>query len=487
MKQENGICPKGTLLDFRWGQPITSRSAAVEFDEGKIGSLELLGGELNPDLVLMAPFANGHDHVRGIRPVALGAFDLPLELWLTAMSNIPPVDPHLVASVALGRQVLGGMGSIMIHYTRPRDPARVVEELETVAKAARTIGVRIAIAVAMRDENPLGYIPSEEILGALEPSDRAAIRERLLAVPKSPDEQMRIVDDLADRVEGPLVDVQYGPYGPEWCSDALLERIALRSADTGRRVHMHLMESRVQREYLDHKHACSPIAHLDRLGLLSPRLSVAHAIWLRPDEMDLLAERGVTVCTNASSNLSLRSGAAPLRDLHSRGVRFGMGLDGFSVDDDDDAFRELRLNWMLHKGVSLEDGIPMGDLFAAACHGGRHGITGRDPHGGLCVGGMGDLMTLDYGAISRDIIVDADPASVVMHRGTSRLIKRMIVNGREIAADGVLTGIDLGEATSELNAQARHGAPAYRSWREVSDRLGARLRHVYGSGLHCCG
>src|SRR5258708_37008382 len=95
-------------------------------------------------------------------------------------------------------------------------------------------------------------------------------------------------------------------------------------------------------EFLAHTYPQGQVRYLEEIGLPLPRLSVAHAIWVRPDEIELLAERGVTVAINACSNLSLRSGIAPVAEMHSRGVALAMGLDGFSFDDDD-AFRELRL------------------------------------------------------------------------------------------------------------------------------------------------
>jgi hypothetical protein len=49
-------------------------------DAGRIKSIEPCPTGTN---LLMPPLANGHDHVRAIRPTALGGFDLPLELWLT--------------------------------------------------------------------------------------------------------------------------------------------------------------------------------------------------------------------------------------------------------------------------------------------------------------------------------------------------------------------------------------------------------------------
>lgn len=444
-------------------------------------------GHEQSDLLIMPPIANAHDHVRGVRPISLGGFDMPLELWLAYMSNTPRVDPYLVAAAALGRQALGGVGAIMIHYTRPQDRTRVAEELEVVAKAARDIGVRVAIAVALRDRNPLGYGPDETLLRELSPVDQQVIREKLVPTPDPVEQLVALVDDVAARVESSQVTVQYGPYGLEWCSDNLLRLVAERSAVTGRRVHMHLLESRLQREYLDYCFSQGPVHYLDEIGLLSPNLSVAHGVWLRSDEIDLLAERGVTISINSSSNLTLRSGVAPVRAMHRQGVSLAMGLDGFSVDDDDDAFRELRLNYMLHRGEALDEGLSISDLLHAGCYGGRHSVTGISAGSGISAGALADFMVLDYGQISRDVVVGLDEASLLVHRATSEILKRLYVGGREIVSNGRLIGMNLAEAEAELDAQVRHGAPEFRSWQQVTQRLCPRLKNFYAAGLHCCG
>ena len=48
------------------------------------------------------------------------------------------------------------------------------------------------------------------------------------------------------------------------------------------------------------------------LVVLSPRLSVAHGVQLQPNEVALMAERGVQLVSNPSANLRLRSGIAPV-------------------------------------------------------------------------------------------------------------------------------------------------------------------------------
>lgn len=460
--------------------------------ETRIASLRVEGDRIVADTpaaadeghrLTMPPVANAHDHVRGVRPISLGAFDLPLELWLLSMTGLPPVDPYLVAAAALGRQARGGLGSIMVHYTRPQDPSRLDEELVTVARAARDIGVRVAIAVALRDQNALGYAPDPVLLDALQPADRAQVEAKLLRAPTSPQEQVRLVDELAARIDDSLITVQYGPYGLEWCSDALLRLVSERSAATGRRVHMHLLESPLQRDYLDHAFPQGPVRYLDEIGLLSPRLSVAHATQLRAAEMDLLAERGVIVSVNTSSNLILRNGVTPMAEMHRRGVRLATGLDGFSIDDDDDALRELRLAYMLHRGQGLDEGIPLGALLQAACQTGREAVAGLAP-APLAAGTPADLLELDRTAFAGDCVVEVEDARLLAHRATARHIERLVVAGREVVRSGQVLGIDLPEVERELDAQVRHGAADYASWQQVSAGFRTRMRDFYAAGLH---
>jgi len=477
----------GRLLDTPQKEVCLCRGAVLTVSGAYLSSVAEDADFNRHPLLIMPPLSNAHDHVRGVRPTSIGAFDLPLELWLVYMTALPVVDPYLIAAAALGRQALGGVGTIMIHYTRPQNPSALGDELGVVAKAATDIGVRVAIAVAMRDQNPLGYGPDAKLLEGLEPADREMVRSRLLAKPPSPQESVRFVDELAEKLTSPLVSVQYGPYGIEWCTPALLELIAERSARNGRRVHMHVLESQTQREYLDRVYPEGPIKYLDRIGMLSPRLSIAHGVWLRPDELELLSERKVTISINASSNLHIRSGIAPLRRMHDLGVPIALGLDGFSVDDDDDAFREMRLNYMLHQGIALEDGVPVSALLHAGCYQGRFAVTGIECGEGIAVGAPADLMVTDFGAISRDVFMDLDEAALLVRRGTARHMRRMIVAGREVVRNGELCGVDLAQVQDELNAQVRFGLSQFLSWQQVAGRFRQRLRAFYGAGLHRCG
>ena len=87
---------------------------------------------------------------------------------------------------------------------------------------------------------------------------------------------------------------------------------------------------------------------------LEARLTLAHCACAEPDELEMIAEAGCTIVTNASSNLALRSGIAPVAEMLKRGCKVAMGIDGQAFDEDADALREIRLLWSLHAGWGFD-------------------------------------------------------------------------------------------------------------------------------------
>ena len=204
---------------------------------------------------------------------------------------------------------------------------------------------------------------------------------------------------------------------------------------------------------------------LDDIGLLSPRLTVAHGVHLTEDECALLAERGVTVSANTSSNLRMRSGLAPVPRFMRHGVRFGFGLDGAAHDDDQDYFRDLRLAWRLHNGSGLEPALPPARLFEAACRDGYRAIDGSSDYGALTPGARADFVILDYAALTDDCLdEDLHETEVLLARVSRRNVLGLTVAGRTVVSDGRLAGLDLPEAEAELLARA------HRAWAVDPDR-----------------
>lgn len=465
-------------------QRRADRNKVVRVSGSRIASIgDAAAGE---GLLALPALANAHDHGRAVKPAALGALDMPLELWLAAITGSPRIDPYLVGAVSLARSALGGSGSVMMHYIRPQGGMSLVDEAREIARAAGDVGVRIAFAVALRDRNWLAYGDDERTLGLFDESDRKAIRDRLVPKALPPKEQVALVDEIAAAVDSERVNVQFGPAAAQWCSDELLGAIAERSAQTGRRIHMHLLETRYQREWADQAHPGGVLKHLDALGFLSPRLSVAHAAWARPDELALLAERGVIISVQNSSNLGLRSGVPPVREMLRAGVPIAIGLDGVAIDDDDDALRELRLGQFIHGGVGFERWLDAATLMKAACETGRRAVSGIDEPAALEAGHLADVLVLDYAALSRDVIADPlDELPLVLARATSRHIDALYVAGRQVVSRGRVVGVDLPALEDELIRQLRKGMDDFNEWQRTVLRMRAGLTRFYATGMHC--
>jgi cytosine/adenosine deaminase-related metal-dependent hydrolase len=445
---------------------------SIEIDGERISALRPCATAPKPRLLAMPALVNAHDHGRAVRTSSIGASGKPLEAWLQYLALFPAVDPYLAAAVALGNSALGGAGIVMMHYTRAQGFTDLPTEVAEVARAARDVGVRVGFAVSMKDRNPIGYGPPEPLLDALPKDARQEIVSRFVRPPLAPKDHIKLVEDVAAAADSATFNVQYGPNGVQWCSDALLEAIAEASSLSGRRIHMHLFETRYQRGYLDQLYGGDAVKFLDRIGLLSPRLTLAHCVWARPDELELLAARGVTISTNSSSNLKLRSGVAPVAKMLGCGCRVAMGIDGGALDDDDDMLRELRLTHLLHLGSGFTPKASENDILTVASKTGRLSVTNSAEGGLIEAGAPADLMLLDYDALDDDALRDdLDPVNLVFSRATARHMRELIVAGRTVVREGRVLGIDLEAARKEVMLRMRAGQPAMASFAAALSHL----------------
>ena len=494
-------------LDCAWlladpGKTAASPDMRISIDGEHIASVDSLPVPVaGPRRLVLPALANAHDHARTFRSATLGAFGQPLESWLPFLGVLPPLDPYLCAATSFARSMRNGVSHLMVHYTRVQGGLPYLQEVQAVARAARDVGVRIGFAVAMRDKNGIGLCHDDHMLAALRPSLRDCVAKRLGFKPMPAAWHMGVVDEVASMLESDStfanhVTPQYGPAGVQWCSQALLEAVAEGSVQHDRPVHMHLLETRYQREWADHNYPNGMVKFLDEIGLLSPRLTLAHCTWARSEELALLAERGVTIAVNTSSNLGLKSGIAPLAEMLRLGCRVAMGLDGTAFDEDDDALREMRLGYALHRGWGFESEVSRSQLWTFAAQNGRRSVSGGQADsqtvGQLVPGAPADFLILNWDALDNDaLFAGIDPFDLLLARGTGRYIDEVFVGGRRRVSQGRLIALDEAAMCSELLDQARTklaAEPGHDVWRvtlgELAEDLGPFYRRSAWSG--CC-
>ncbi len=428
---------------------------------------------------------NAHDHCRPLSPTSFGAAGKPLETWLLRLPAMPPADPYLAALAAFGRAARSGAGSVMAHYTRFHGPMPPVEEARAVRHAADEVGVRVTFAVFMRDRNPLVYGDEAALLAVLPTPERATVAATFLAGQPTVEEQIARVEAIAEAVESETFSVQFGPNGPQWCSDALLAGIAERSRATGRRIHMHLLETRAQRDFADRAYPEGIVTRLKSLGLLSPRLTLAHCVHARDAELDAIAEAGAVVATNPSSNLHLKSGIAPVGEALRRGCRVALGVDASALDEDDDIVRELKLGHFLHGGWGFETVIERGEWLRKTVADGRF-ANGAPGDGRLSVGAEADMLILDLDRLDRDAVMPVEPVDLVFARATAAHIDRLMVAGRDVVRDGRLAGVDLAATERALREAYRARISERAAFLDAYSALEPAAIAHYRGALGCC-
>ena len=85
------------------------------------------------------------------------------------------------------------------------------------------------------------------------------------------------------------------------------------------------------------------VDYLQKVGLLGPRLTLAHGVWLDQLEIEKIAAANVSVVLNLLSNLKNKNGVAPIRAMIAAGVNLALGCDNCSCSDAQNIFQAMKL------------------------------------------------------------------------------------------------------------------------------------------------
>lgn len=471
----------------RLGRNAVIHDAAIEVGDGRI--LGIARGVAPPaggQRLAVPALINAHDHGYGMRPLDFGVADDALEPFIAGWGMRPETDPYLEAVVAFGRMALAGIGSTM-HLLNSHRLDTLHDEAGSLVRAAADIGIRLTLSCPVLDRNAWLYGGPHRLGQFLSAADWHLLEG---TIPRYPPARAQIdgIDELASTLVGRDVDVQYGPIGPQWCKDETLAAIAQASASNGRRVHMHFLESRRQRAWLDHNYPDGVVVFLDRIGLLTPRLTLAHCVQITRKEAELLAARGVRVVSNPASNLRYRSGVAPLAMLRASGVEVAFGMDGAALDDDQDLWRELRLARLLHGGHGLDDEFPPAELLDCAQSVGARILGGEGRFGALETGWSADFAALDLDRLEEDALYPDSPDLNlrILTRMRAELVCDLTVAGRRVVRDGTILGLDYPAARAEFLAQCRARARDSEA-RQLAAAMREAVRRYYATGGHLHG
>lgn len=330
--------------------------------------------------VVMPGFVNAHTHetlTRGLNE------DLPLAGWLDQLCF--PIDraytPANMRASALMNQLEMIRAGITTFADIYRHPA-------AAAEVALASGLRAVFTPQIIETTP----------GAGETLESA----------------QTFVEEWADRC--PRIVVGYGPHAPYTCSGSLYVEVTHRAREAGLRVHTHLSETASEVQQFLQREGCTPPRWLDRLGVLGPWLWVAHGVHLGDEDIDLLAERGVAVVYNPTSNMKLASGVAPIPKMLERGVTVALGTDSNLSNNNLDMFEEMRVGATLQKLATGDAGVlPCETMLRMATVWGARALGLEEKIGSLEVGKQADIIIVSINAPHLWPALTGEISNVVEH------------------------------------------------------------------------
>ena len=426
----------------------------------EIGPHSELAAKYTPDEVIgsaehvvLPGLVNAHHHV-GLTPLQLGSLDQPLELWFATRIGARDVDPYLDTLYSAFEMVESGVTTVQHLHGWVRgglDPS--VHAANQVLRAYDDIGMRVSYSFAARDQNQVVYEADEAFLRRL-PADLVPPMAAHFAEHAMPiEDHVALFEDLYGRYNfRERSRIQLAPANLHWCSDRALSLLRDCSERYDVPLHMHLMETAYQKEYARRRTGTTALQFLHRMGMLGPKMTIGHGVWLTEDDIDLAAETGIKICHNCSSNLRLRSGVAPLNHFENRGISVAIGLDEAGINDDRDMLQEMRMVLKLHREPGLDDLVPTAAqvIRMATEHGAQTTPFGSEI-GTLEAGKAADMVVMKWCQIALPFMDEDIPvAEALIHRAKASGVDTVLVAGDPILRGGRFTRVDKQEVLDEL-------------------------------------
>jgi len=399
-------------------------------------------------------FVNGHLHSPAtLCPGTVDAVSHPIFMWLNQADSAARTPREVYVSVMLGclQMLLTGTTAVIDHFPEQNFTGA---DVEAAVRAYEDSGMRAVVALRIFDGEYDDIFPDP----AKAP---AGLIERLQKIsplrPQPLEQTLELVEDSIARWHGRAgrIAVFPAPSNPSRCSDRLMtacQEIAERR-DVG--IHTHLLETAAQDRIAREKYGCSMVEHLDRLGVLTRRLSCAHSNWVTEDDMVRMARAGTVAVHNPESNLKFATGLAPICAMKRLGVPVALGTDGASHNDNLIMHNVLQIVAILHRYGEPDRSrwIVARDALRMATEGGARAMLLEREIGSIAVGKRADLVVYDLSAPWW--IPLNDPVQQLVHAENGSSVDTVLVDGRIVVEGKRVVAFDAAGIKDEAKDMLR--------------------------------
>ena len=401
------------------------------------------------DHLIIPGLVNAHYHSYDVLQKGM-LEDMPFDVW--ALHSQPVYFGKRGKAELRVRVLVGALEALRNGITTIQDMNTLVprdeETLDTILAAYAEVGIRVVFSIAVRDLAALDIAPF------LPPDVPPEVLAIIAGMPNDPIAEIAFVErQIARRPAGPRFTWAVSPSGPQRSSRTLLDGICDIAGRHGLPIFTHVYETKAQtakaREIYG-EDGGSMIRYMERVGLFKHRTTIAHGVWLMPDEMEILAGHGASLAHNPVSNLKLKSGIAPMRRVMEAGINVALGCDNCSCGDCQNMFQAMKMLCLL-AGVTDPNptGVHAASAIRAATIGGATAAGLEHEIGRIAPGFRADLALLDLTDIAYMPFNSA--ARQLVYSECGRGVRTTIVDGRIVMRDGVMLSVDEVALRAELD------------------------------------
>lgn len=340
--------------------------------------------------LLMPGFKNAHTHT-AMTFLRSYADDLPLQDWLH--KQIFPREAQLTGEDVYNLSILGYMEYLTSGITTDFDMYLFPYD---IARASSDFGMR---TVQVSGLNDFGGTVEE-------------MEERYHAINNS--------DELNSYFLG--IHAEYTTNLKK------IEQVASLAQKLKAPVFLHNSETKGEVDQCIGRYGLTPTQLMEKVGMHEYGGGGYHCVWFDEKDMEIFAQRNLSVVTNPASNLKLASGIAPIQDFMKRGINVAIGTDGPASNNGLDMFREMYLTTALAK-VREQDAssVPAQEVLYMATTGGSIAM------------GLSECDCLEEGKLADLVMIDLHQPNMqpqnnliknLVYSGSKQNVKMTMINGK---------------------------------------------------------
>ena len=387
--------------------------------------------------IIMPGLINTHHHIYSsfARGMALdgepGANFMGIleKLWWRLDKELTLEDTKYSAYSTLIECIKNGVTTVFDHHA---SPFHVKDSLFTIGEVSKELGIRSCLCYEVSDRD------GEKVL-------KEGIEENIDFI------------KYANTNEQDMVKGMFGLHASFTLSDNSLQkcREAMEGVNAG--YHVHTAEGIDDLYDSLSKYGKRVVQRLYDFDILGEKSLAVHCIHTNGLEMDMLKDTKTNVAHNPESNMGNAVGTSPVIEMMKRGVRVGLGTDGYTSD----MFESMKVANIIHKHHLCDPRAAWGEVPTMLFENNRKiaNVYFNKPLGVLKEGAYADVIIVDY--TPHTPMTANNINGHILFGMTGRSVDTTIINGKVLMKDRQLVNIDEIEVLQKS--------------REVSNKLWERI------------